>query len=135
MSPGSPRLRVGLHDAEDVALRVLGVGQPADAGDRHLRQDDDAAGRRDLADVLIHGANLDGLTILYTIKTGGAVEMGTIPGAKRPAGGVICPRRAAEADWGKAVTCRQPQAPRTWPRGSTGRPLRLPRGWGAKGWP
>jgi hypothetical protein len=31
---------IGLHHAEDIAFGVLGVGQPADAGDGHFRESD-----------------------------------------------------------------------------------------------
>jgi hypothetical protein len=46
ISPGSdtslPSLGrgVGLHHAEDIAFGVLGVGQPANAGDGHFRKGD-----------------------------------------------------------------------------------------------
>src|SRR4051794_6955374 len=50
----------GLHHAEDVALRVLTVGQPADAENGHLRQGDGAAARRHLIDAGIELRDLDG---------------------------------------------------------------------------
>src|SRR5512138_390306 len=66
----SRRRRILLHHPEDVALRVLRVDEPADAGDGHSGQDDGAAGLRCpplvLGDVVdAHRADIrdDGLTV------------------------------------------------------------------------